>query len=238
MIPKVIHHIAPADKKKWHPVWDKCYPTWLNHFSDCDHILWNDEQDLDNLIGRVFPHYYVDFKHIKHIQKIDIAKMVMIYEKGGLYVDMDYYCRTNFFRDFQNKVVVSGSPHEHETLQNGLIAAEPRHPFILQHINNMFEKVKTVKDRGMNHHDYIQATTGPFSLGDTYHSNKQYWTDIQKLDHKIYNPVVSSFYHKYEMYGVKCIHLLTGWWGKEARTPKKKAGKIYQDWRKVMIGDL
>jgi hypothetical protein len=33
-IPKTIHHIAPADKSCWHSIWEKCYPTWRDHFSD------------------------------------------------------------------------------------------------------------------------------------------------------------------------------------------------------------
>ena len=236
MIPKIIHHIAPADKTKWHPVWDKCYPTWLKHYPNFEHILWDDEQSLDLLVGSSFPHYYADFEGLKHIQKIDIAKMVMIYEKGGLYADMDYYCKSNFFDDFKNKVIVSGSPHHNEKIQNGLIAAEARHPFILEHIRDMFDNVKKIENTGND--DYVKRTTGPFALEKTYENNKQLWTDIQVLDSDIYNPTVSTFYHENEMLDVKCIHLLTGWWGKESRIEKRRAGKSYQEWRKIIITDL
>ena len=242
MIPKIIHHIAPEDKKKWHPVWDRCYPTWLQHFpeSEYKHMMWADDRSLDRLVIGEFPHYMSNFVPLKHIQKIDIAKLVMLYKYGGLYTDMDYFCRSNFFDDFKNKVILSGSPHKQETLQNGLIAAEPRHPFILQHIEDIFVNIRNVRDikDDMSHHDHVQATTGPFALDKSYFRNKQYWVDIQVLDYKTYNPLVTAFYHKNEMTGVKCIHLLTGWWGKETRKEKRVARRQYEDWRKIQIGDL
>lgn len=238
MIPKIIHHIAPKDRNVWHPVWDRCYPTWLEHFPEpeYEHKIWFDDNTIDNLVCSTFPHYSSYYVDLRHIQKIDIAKMVMIYVFGGVYADMDYYCKTNFFDDLCNRVVVSGSPHHNETIQNGLMASEKEHPFVLEYIRDMFDNVKKIKMDKSD--DYVKDTTGPFALEKTYQKNKQFWTDIQVLDPDIYNPTISTFYHENEMSGVKCIHLLTGWWGKEARTGKKRAGKGYQDWRKIMIHDI
>jgi len=63
-IPKIIHQIAPIDIKKWHPLWKECQETWKLKFPrpEYKYKLWNDEEDLENLIKNDFPFFLKIYK--------------------------------------------------------------------------------------------------------------------------------------------------------------------------------
>ena len=147
MIPKVIHHIAPLDEDRWHPVWDRCYPSWLQQYPEPEyqHIIWGDKEVIDNMVKSEFPQYFKKYETLRHIMKIDLAKMVILYALGGMYVDMDFYCFENFHGDLDKPVCLAGSNHRGEIVQNGLIAAEPSHPFILENLDYIFRRIVTGK---------------------------------------------------------------------------------------------
>jgi len=97
VIPNIIHHIAPEDESKWHPIWKRCRDSFIENFPNHEFILWNDRDDIDRL---VYDHYnevwnlYTNFPH--HIMKIDFARLCLLHKYGGIYADMDYYCYNNF----------------------------------------------------------------------------------------------------------------------------------------------
>ena len=174
-----------------------------------------------------------------HIMRIDFAKIVMVHQYGGMYVDMDFFCRENFHADLVKPVVLSGSNHGSEDVQNGLMAGVREHPFYEAHIQDVIghvlNKPRTEFDTFMN---YVKYTTGPNSLGLTYFKNMGLKDDVQILDPNIYNPLISSFYHSGITDGVKCVHYLSGWWGKGDIVKKVVARKNYEKWRGVSIEDI
>ena len=99
LIPNIIHHIAPQDELKWHPIWKRCRDSFIENFPNHEFVLWNDRDDIDRL---VYDHYnmvwnlYSNFPH--HIMKIDFARFCILHKYGGIYADMDYYCYSNFER--------------------------------------------------------------------------------------------------------------------------------------------
>ena len=241
MIPKIVHHIAPQLRKEWHPVWDKCLPSWYKHFPEPEykHILWNDGEQINRLVKQVVPHFYNRYKKMEHIMKIDFAKIVMVKLYGGIYADMDFYCRENFYDELVKPVVLCGSFHKLEDVQNGLMAGEADHPFYNAHIDDLIEHVSTKTRADFDTFtNYIKYTTGPNSLGLTRYRNMHLDDQIQILDPEFYNPLISTFYHEGKTEGVKCMHYLSGWWGKGDRLDKKIATKSYEDWRGVRIRDI
>ena len=241
MIPKIIHHIAPKRRKDWHPVWEKCLPSWYRHYPEPEykHILWNDGDMIDRLVQQDLPHFYKRYQKMEHIMRIDFAKIVMIHRYGGMYVDMDFFCRENFHDDLVKPVVLSGSYHQTEDVQNGLIACVEGHPWMRTHIEEVIghvqNKTKQDFDSFMN---YVKYTTGPNSLGLTYFRNMHMSEEVQILPAQFYNPLLNTFYHDGIREGVKCVHYLSGWWGKENITQKKTAREAYQSWRGVNIEDI
>ena len=105
-IPKIIHHIAPEDQKRWHPIWVDCYNSWKTNFleNEYQYILWNDDNDIDSLIKNDYSQYWETYKNLPlHTQKIDFARIAILHKYGGIFTDMDVYCYQNFYEELTIK---------------------------------------------------------------------------------------------------------------------------------------
>ena len=129
-IPRTIHQTAPNQKEKWHHIWEPCQKTWHENFKDFTYKMWDDEAIDDFMRGR-FPSFYPIFKSYSHnIYRFDVFRYFLLYEYGGIYVDMDFECVKNFFDLLPNgKVSIAESAIEGELFQNALMASPPKHPF-------------------------------------------------------------------------------------------------------------
>lgn len=218
MIPKIIHHSAPRSKKKWHPAWEPCLKTWYEHFpeSEYEHIMWDDEK-IDCFIEEKFEKYYLLYHTLPFdIQRLDLFRYFLLYEYGGIYVDMDYVCVENFYDDFKSKLVLVQSSSDKEIYQNSLMASEPKNEFWLHLIEKSFQQyfkyriVETVQDP--EYDTYVLITTGPILFTELKKEKDYLFEDVQMLDCEVYNirhenpsPYTKS----------KCFHVLTGMWGIE-----------------------
>jgi mannosyltransferase OCH1-like enzyme len=140
-IPKIIHHIAPKDTKKQHPIWKICYNSWLKQFPEPEykHMMWNDG-DIDNLVKNNFPQHwnlYTSFPF--HILKIDFSRLCILYRYGGIYADMDMYCYQNFYSDLNNNEVFLIQENKgkviQDRVQNSLMCAVKNSSFFLECMN-------------------------------------------------------------------------------------------------------
>jgi len=225
-IPKIIHHIAPKNKKKWHPMWKVCYDSWKSNFpeNEYEYILWNDKEDIDLFIKNEYPQYWKIYKKLpSHMLKIDFARIAIIYRYGGIFSDMDIYCYQNFYKDFDNKdcCLVECTDwdglynKEDEIVVNFFLAAKPNHVFfkdVLEKmvVNRFLYDKKTLKNILSDHKKY------------SYHviehcimlMSRLYRTYDKSLIHILprnnYN--ISMFtYHKNK----KIQHMFTGMWGND-----------------------
>lgn len=97
-VPKIIHQIAPADENKWHPLWKKCQESWRTYFSDFEYKLWNDRDDIDELVYNHYPEFTNLYNSFPvHIMRIDFARLCILHKHGGIYGDMDYFVYKNFY---------------------------------------------------------------------------------------------------------------------------------------------
>ena len=127
MIPKIIHQTAPSNKKKWHPIWESCQNSWKTCFPSPEYtyMFWDDD-DLANLINTDFPSHaklYEDFgKDV--ILKVDFARYAILYKYGGIYADMDFMCKKNFYSKLEEDTIsIVESPAPREVVQNSLMAS-------------------------------------------------------------------------------------------------------------------
>jgi mannosyltransferase OCH1-like enzyme len=141
-IPKIIHQTAPLDKSKWHPIWEKCQNSWKHHFEHWEYRFWTDE-DLDEFIKTKYSWFYLTYiSYPRNIHKIDAARYFILYEYGGMYVDMDFECIQNFEHMLtENKVYIAESEYkniiydkndpyyEYELFQNALMITPPKNEF-------------------------------------------------------------------------------------------------------------
>lgn len=132
-IPPVIHQTAPSDRSRWPAAWNRCRKSWLANFPSPDyaHLFWDDE-DLDWLVRTHRPGIYPLFRGFRrHICRVDLARYVLLHSYGGLYADMDFECRRNFFHILpRDRPSAVESPYKNnEFLQNSLMASPVGHPF-------------------------------------------------------------------------------------------------------------
>ena len=151
MIPKIIHQIAPKNTDRWHFVWDKCWPSWKSKFPLHEHILWNDDDDINNLIREMFPQYWDIYQQFPfHIMKIDFAKLCILYKYGGIYTDMDVYCFKNFesllthplcLLEYHNAERITTNDNTSiNDIENSIIVSEKENPFIKICIEKIVDK--------------------------------------------------------------------------------------------------
>jgi hypothetical protein len=132
-IPKIIHHIAPQDSSRWHPLWARCRQSWLDQFAGFKFRLWNDADDIDELVRGEYPQYwqlYQDFP--AHIMRIDFARFCILHHHGGIYADMDVYCYQNFYSEIHQSFMVVEAPYGDVFLENALMASIPAHELWLE----------------------------------------------------------------------------------------------------------
>lgn len=210
MIPKIIHHTAPKDTNKWHPIWDICHQSWKKNFlsTEFKHILWNDE-DINNLIKNKFPRYWYFYNQLPyHIMQIDFAKICILFEYGGIYADMDFYCYDNFYNELTEDTYIVGSKASGEIVQNSLMCSSKQNIFYLNFLRFCIQRYHFKKCDSHELPDYIKNSTGPGILSNFIVRIPDYNKFI--LDPNIYNnhPL---FYSK----EIKTRHMLTGIWGRE-----------------------
>ncbi|CAK9006070.1 unnamed protein product [Durusdinium trenchii] len=103
--------------------WRKCHPAW-------EYRLWTDS-DVPGLLQH-HERLQKAFEAARNpAEKSDILRLVIVLEKGGLYVDVDFEClrpldelhrATSFYSGMSNVGAFE--------LNNGLFAAAPGHPLV------------------------------------------------------------------------------------------------------------
>jgi mannosyltransferase OCH1-like enzyme len=214
-IPKIIHQIAPSDESKWHPIWKECQETILSQFPEpeYEYRLWNDEEDLENLIKTDFPFFLEIFKNYpKKIQRIDMARYFILLKYGGIYSDMDFYFYKNFYNTLDmSKPNITCSPWVNsEFLQNSLMAS-PKNCYAFLNIIDEAMRRSTYDSSNLSV-SYVSSTTGPELVSAVYYRMESFINPLQK---ELYNPIGckasdnENLYNKNTCY---CKHFGTGKW--------------------------
>lgn len=130
-VPKILHFMYKEDLsargKEWpNPVWKVSWEAWQKHFPQPEYMyrFWT-----DNTIDRLFKdscskHYTLFTTYTKEIFKSDLSRYCILREIGGIYADLDYEPRTNFYDDLKpGHVSLIQSAYDHEDFQNALMAS-------------------------------------------------------------------------------------------------------------------
>jgi mannosyltransferase OCH1-like enzyme len=215
-IPKIVHHIAHSDSNKWFPNWNQCYQTWIKHFPDFEHKIWDDD-DIIKLIDEEFPWYKdIYLSYDRPIKRYDVARPLILYKFGGIYADMDYITFENFYDLMpHDKISTPISPYRYqEYIQNALFVSPQNHPFWLMYIDFTIDRL---------HIREVLKSTGPIAISDCFYENYSIckkWFNI--LPDKIYNPNPNS--PDIASPDIKTRHLCTNTW-----TSKVRPGLLLED---------
>jgi len=141
-VPRSIHqtfkyHLAPGNFTN--PIWEASFTAWRHFFpeghrdSEYSYTMWSDaelsaffEEHCQPVVGRM-PYL------ISNIFLADIGRYCVLWKLGGIYADLDYEPRANFYNRFApDKTTLVESPYAGETFQNSLMSAPPGQPFLLE----------------------------------------------------------------------------------------------------------
>ncbi|HEV2916999.1 MAG TPA: glycosyltransferase [Candidatus Babeliales bacterium] len=158
VIPKIIHQIwlgSPVPS-----IYQHCMQSWIDHHPDWHYKLWTDENVHEiTLYNKKF---YDEAQN--YGTKSDILRWEILYQYGGLYVDVDYECFRSFdllhhIYDFYTGI----QPLDTQMVQLGaaLVGSRPGHP-ILEHC------IMTIKDHW--HLKGAPKKTGPVHFTQSFYA--------------------------------------------------------------------
>lgn len=245
MIPKIIHHMAPEDKSKWPILWEKCQLSVLREFSNFQYEFWTHER-TDDFIKKEFRNYYYWWKNIPlEIIKIDLARLLIIYKYGGIYIDMDVYCYKNFYDQLTKDICIVATyaqTTEWDPCENFLFAGSKEHFFFLtcfeygifKLLNYTKEDLHTSSSNGDEILPKINVHAVNTICGNTHMSQmyKLYKNklDIQLLDFTLFNQNYMSYQSD-----IYTKHMSTNFWGKEYIDCVTNLDENYKDLKKIPV---
>jgi hypothetical protein len=225
MIPKIIHQTGPTDQSKWHPLWFKCQASWKQNFHEFEYRFWNDDE-IDELVKNCFPQYWPMYNEFPiHILKIDFVRLCLMYEYGGIYADLDYYCYSNFYEDLKDEVYLVENPLGNDPIENSLMCSAPKHNFWIECMELTKKRYEHVKLKFPERLSYLKEIcenekygllirphlvfyiTGTNHLSSAARMTKE---NVSTLPGILYNNNDISYHPDY-----KTRHIHTGIWGKE-----------------------
>jgi inositol phosphorylceramide mannosyltransferase catalytic subunit len=171
MIPKILHRMwldkSITNNDRAPKKYDKFIKSFDDHNPDFAVLFWN----RDKIYGLFDNHPEIlKYKQVwenlpHHIQKCDMARFIILYLYGGIYVDLDFMCFKNLSPLLNRDLLLVFEPREHsETwddpvearLYNGFIGSVPKHLFWLEWLNFIVESLKKTSD--------VMYTTGPVNF--------------------------------------------------------------------------
>jgi hypothetical protein len=199
MVPKIIHQIWWQGSTNIPKDYPNYIHTWKNKNKNFKYMFW-DEHNIRTLL-KEYPMYIKRFNTLPMmIQKIDMAKYIILHKYGGILVDVDSECLHPIEPLLKNKKVglvkINGDPIEKYLayrkfmglkLQNGFIIGDRNHSFFL-HVLNLINQRNITYYLSDNMLSYVFRTTGPLLLTDAYNSYP-YKNDISIIDGSIIDPV-------------------------------------------------
>ena len=143
-IPQIIHQTwktnnIPTKCQKWTESWKNIHPNY-------EYKLWTDNDNRE-LIKKHYPKFLRIYdSYGQGIYRADIARYIIIYHYGGLYVDLDFECLKNMDRILEdNTCFFAYEPEEHfvndrPKICNALFASEKHNPIFIEFLRTAYKR--------------------------------------------------------------------------------------------------
>lgn len=165
-VPNIIHRTWYS-KSLHKKMYDLAYYSWLK-LNPTYKMIWNDDNDCEISMKEYGLKEYLAWKRIiPTAYKADLWRAIVLYKYGGVYVDSyavavksidDIILKSNMQNEKNIFISVLDAEGFGSGIHNGLIICTPKHPLLLQYINDMLDNIKIGKE------DTIMALTGPICL--------------------------------------------------------------------------
>ncbi|AYV85696.1 MAG: glycosyl transferase [Satyrvirus sp.] len=171
MIPKIIHQMWLDKKISNNDYSPEKYKPFINSFREHNpefiFEFWNMDRakDLFEKYPEIDKYKNIWYNLPHHIQKCDMARFLIIYLFGGIYIDLDFVCFKNLSPLLDRELLLVYEPVEHSEiykdpierrLYNGFIGSVPKHKFWLDWLDFILESLKKTDD--------VMYTTGPINF--------------------------------------------------------------------------
>jgi len=219
-IPYIIHNMwiskeTPYENVKIPEKYNKNMKTWRENNKNFQFKYWSGKDVLE-LITNNYPQYLDFYKQLEpNICKCDFARFVVVAIYGGVYIDLDFYCKKNISDLLTGDSYFVYEPKEHfkngKNLYNGFFAASKNNPFVFGWIGQI------IKNKHMGEGE-IMKKTGPMGLYDYYKNNKNKILfgdpcDIMPIIDT--NKISQQCNGKYNNYATTLWYEGSGWGGKK-----------------------
>jgi mannosyltransferase OCH1-like enzyme len=130
VIPRILHQIwvgpnpLPEQYAAYAETWQDLHPGW-------EYRLWT-EDNLPAMRNRALFDRADDLVPAPNVQQFraDVLRYELLWSFGGLYVDVDFECRSNLEHLLPGLEAFAAWEVQDTWIANGLMGAEPAHPFI------------------------------------------------------------------------------------------------------------
>jgi mannosyltransferase OCH1-like enzyme len=230
-IPKLIHQIYITKTNQG--ISGKIL-EWINRTKAVnqgyEHRFWTSEQELEAFVAEKYPQYLIAYKMLPFdIQRYDLARLLVLYEFGGVYIDTDIECLRPFDALLQSQNMVLGlEPDEHARnfenfpylVGSFFIASSPKNEFIKYLIDGilsgLFEKHST------HHPTQIMKSTGPAKITELYRKSQGRFS-VSLIPSRFLSPLNQSQINDYlrgkyfaQVENSFMVHLYAGSWTTES----------------------
>jgi mannosyltransferase OCH1-like enzyme len=171
-IPKILHQTWKDVNVPLHL--NPLMETWKENHPDWEYILWTDAMN-ENFIREHHPDFLSVYQNFPHnIQRVDAVRYFILYEFGGVFIDLDFECLANISPLLNDQECVLGiEPLQHcERHNKEMIVCNA---FMACTAGNNFFKsictdLKTIRYNNVNTVAWlaILESTGPFKLTEIY----------------------------------------------------------------------
>lgn len=220
---KIIHQIwfgtIPSKKaaKKAFESLRKYRDSWLNQNPSWTYVCWNLEKCKDLVKNYYCQHKEMYDNYPYPIQKCDTVRYFILHRYGGLYADMDYYCKRSWdevLNNYTNDIYLVETPNKisDEThVSNSLMYSRAGHVFW----NKLFIELEKNQETPLYYgkHVTIMFTTGPGILNRVYTLYKlRYHLDY--YPYKLFHPygLNSDILSLNDKQNVYALHIGKGSW--------------------------
>lgn len=192
-IPKILHqtwkdHNLPKGLERLSNTWQKHHPDW-------EFRLWTDA-DNNKFIETFFPSFKERYEsYPSNIQRVDAVRYLILYQYGGMFVDLDFECYKNMEDILDDVTCLFGQEpaahcqlhDKHQIISNALMAAAPGHAFLREIYQELNRPPVQVHDKN----SAVLESTGPFMVTRMYEGYKNR-EEIKLLDHDLVYPLTKA----------------------------------------------
>lgn len=179
MIPNLLHQIWYQGIDMIIEPYKSCYEKTCMFLKNTKwkHIIW-DKIKIDRFIRKHYNQYWDLYNRYDiMVQKLDIARYLILYHYGGCYMDMDMEMIKDFRELINNEDEIIVSKLSIGIINNGILFSSKNNIFWLDFLNDINKDKNKFKFNKML---YVNFTTGPIHF-DKFINNNNY--KIKVLPH-------------------------------------------------------